>query len=87
MKQNQALGTLGSVQTHDILQPRGRPKGQEQNKVVHFKAEVIDLFIFVFLQVMTEAEFNILLLISALFIVATCLANMTPEARDKCGSL
>lgn len=70
------------MQAHDILQQQGKPKGQ-QYKVVHLKAEVIDFF----LQVITEAEFNTLLLISALFIAATCFANMTPEAQDKCGSL
>lgn len=69
------------MQAHDILQHQGKPKGQ-QDKVVHLTAEVID-----FLQVITEAEFNTLLLISALFIAATCFANMTPEAQDKCGSL
>lgn len=71
------------MQTHDILQQQGKPKGQ-QYKVVHLKAEVIDFF---FLQVITEAELNTLLLISALFIAATCFANMTPEAQDKRSSL
>lgn len=69
------------MQAHDILQQQSKPKGQRY-KVVHLKAEVID-----FLQVITEAEFNTLLLISALFIVASRFANMTPGGKDKYGSL
>ncbi|MEQ2302334.1 hypothetical protein AMECASPLE_005790 [Ameca splendens] len=35
-------------------------------------------------RVVTEAEFKMLLLISASFLAATCFAKMTPTGQDKC---
>lgn len=72
-----ALKLPSICKAHDILQQQGKPKGH-QYKVVHLEAGVIDFFFF-FLQVITEAEFNTLLLISALFIAGPCFANMTPQ--------